>query len=106
MPKRSTPEIQKDVEEIVVVNGPKRPKLEHTEESVCTIDRIIKNLAGDRVFANALVWEYAHPGEIKVDTLTAALNDMDIRGNPRKASIGNQINRFWDLHSKYISDVF
>ena len=102
MPKRTAPEIAKDVEEIIVVNGPKRAKPARAE-SVCTMDVIVRNLAGDHVFANAIMWDYAAHGDMKAATLTEAFNDMEIQGNARKESIGNQITRFWNLHSKYIA---
>ena len=101
--KRNAPDLDKDVEEITLVNAPKRVKIEPPVASVCTIDKVVRNLAGDRVFANAIMWDYAHRGEMEADTLTEALNELQIQGNLRNDSIANLINRFWYLHSKYVA---
>ena len=91
-----------EVEERVVVNAPKQQKAD-PPTSVCTIDTIVRDLAGDHVLSNVLMWDYVHRGEMKADTLTEALHELVVNGNPRKDTMRNLVNRFWELHSKYIA---
>ncbi len=108
MPSQSTTEKAKVILEKPKPKSPSddQRQIDEITRGGVTIDAAVRELlVKDHCLANTILWNYVFPNRAGRDPLaeiTIAANGTSIQGiHRRRPTIGEQVEVFWKLHSKY-----